>query len=150
MQENITISHLRNVNAADLSGFTDVLEDALSEQGSSPTVLHATATPAALNGAAVRIEWTGNYQFASPDQAYNFGEELTAVIVAEQLDHNALARLMAARSHAVTKGYRNALRGILNVSTYLKDGTYVPQGMSGEQYLEETLTAAVDAFPNSN
>lgn len=151
MQESISISHFRNVPAADLSGFKDVLADALSEQGSAPVITSATAMPSQLGGGAVRIVWTGSYSFQSPDGYYTFSESnITVEVVAEQLDHNALTRLLALRSHAIVKAYRNALRGIFNMSVNLKNGTYAPQGMTGVEYLSETLDRAVQAFPNTN
>lgn len=153
MNEFISISYHRSAaNVADLAGFKDVLSDTLSEQGSVPVITTSQLSAQEMhNGAAVRIVWTADYAFASPDAYYNFGEQnITVEVVADKLDHNALMKLLAGRGRKLSQSYRNALRGIYNVSVSLKNGDYVPTGMSTTEYLSVTLENAVNAFPNSN
>jgi len=152
MNETISISYHRSAaNLADLNGFQDVLTDTLSEQGSTPTITTSQLSAQDMhNGSAVRIVWTGSYSFATPDGMYNFAEQdIKVEVVADKLDHNALMRLLAGRGRKLSQSYRNALRGIYNVSTYIKDGTFVPT-MPVAEYLNATLENAINAFPNSN
>lgn len=151
MNESIVIQYTKFATSADVDGFIDVLEDTLSEQGSTPTVSHAMVSPFTLDGNQFRVVWTGSYSFKTPDEFYTFAEtDLRVEVEVQELNYNALMVLLGARARILAEAYRTSVRGIFNVATNVANGSYVPTGMSGEEYIRDTLEAALNAFPNSN
>lgn len=151
MQENVIISFDRTVAPVDVHGFKDVISDVLAEQGSSATVeIQTVDSIYAQEGCPVAVNWNGSYHFATPDQSHNFSEsDLTVTVRGEFLNHDLLMKLLAHRNHVVNKAYRNALRGIYNLSVSIQNGEFTPE-MPVAQYLRETLEAAIESFPNTN
>lgn len=150
MQEEILVRFDRTVAPADVQGFKDVLTDVILEQGSSAVVAVEQVPVNELNGQPVSITWMASYAFATPDDQHRFGEDaLTVTVTGPEMDHELLMSLLAKRSHTLNKAYRNALRGIYNLSVNIRDGAVVPVVPVAE-YLSETIENAIDVFPNTN
>ncbi|WJJ55213.1 hypothetical protein [Xanthomonas phage RTH11] len=150
MNETITIQHNAFADAAAVAAFREILLEVLADEGSTPTVVVQKVGPFQLDGNQFRVVWMGGYSFASPDGFYTFSEQdLRVEVESIELDFDAYTKLVAGRSRAVVRGYRNALRGIFNMATALNNGAHVPSTPVNE-YVQLTLEAAVNAFPNSN
>lgn len=150
MQEEILVRFDRTVAPADVQGFKDVLTDVILEQGSSAVVTIEQMSVNELNGQPVSITWMASYAFSTPDEQFRFGEDaLSVAVTGPEMDHELLMSLLAKRNYTLTKAYRNALRGIFNLSVNIRNGDYTPSVPVAE-YLAETLEAAIDVFPNTN
>lgn len=150
MNETITIQHNAFADAAAVAAFKAILLELLAEEGSTPTIVTQKVGPFQLDGNQFRVVWLGGYSFQSPDSHYKFSEQALKVEVESiELDFDAYTKLVAGRSRAVTMGYRNALRGVYNMAVALNNGEHTPV-MPVNEYVQKTLEAAVNAFPNSN
>lgn len=148
MRESVIISHSRFANAGDIAGFVDVLSATLAEQGSSADIQTQQVSVFALDGNQFRVLWTADYEFASPDNHFSFKHQLGAVEVESRcLNYDTLMLLMGGRDRKLSAAYRTTLRNICNVALSLREGVCSPS-LPPMEYLEETLRAALQAFPN--
>lgn len=149
MRESVIISHTRFANAGDIAGFKDVLTETLAEQGSSADVQVQLVSPFDLDGNQFRVLWTADYAFSSPDNHHHFEHQLGSVEVeSKRLNYQTLMLLMAGRGRKINDAYRTTLRYICSVAISLRKGEHVP-AISSMEYMEETLKAALAAFPDS-
>ncbi len=152
MIETITIQHNAFASTAAVDAFKAILAELLAEEGSTPTIIVQKVKPFQLDGNQFRVVWLGGYSFTSPDEHFKFHEDnLRAEVEATDLDFDVYTKLVAARSRQLVMGYRNALRGVYNMTVDLNAGVsaYVPV-MPVNEYVQKTLEAALTAFPNTN
>ncbi|QVD49110.1 hypothetical protein LUCX_40 [Xanthomonas phage vB_XciM_LucasX] len=150
MQESIRIQYNPFANPAAVDAFMDTLSEQLAAEGSAPTITSEKVGPFALDGQQFRVVWTGSYAFSSPDQYYNFGQsDLRVEVETTDLDFSTFEKFTAGRERAIKMAYREALRGVYNMSASLAEGHHTPT-LPKDAYIRNTLEEALAAFPNSN
>lgn len=150
MKETIVIQYTAFASLAAVDAFKDLLSELLADEGSTPDIIVQKAGPFELDGNQFRVVWMGGYKFESPDEYYTFTEQdLKVEVECIELDFRAYQALTAGRERIIKRSYRNALRGVYNMSVALNNGEHLPT-LSVPEYVSLTLEAAVNAFPNSN
>ena len=150
MKETIEIQYNSFADPAYVAAFQDTLTELLTEGGSQATVSSKKVKPFQLDGQQFRVTWSGAYQFQSPDGHFKFGNGLSVVVETTDLDFDTYVRMVAARSSALARAYRNALTDVWETSMKLAQANHDINGLSKIDYIRETLQAAVDAFPKEH
>lgn len=149
MNETITLTFAKSVTADKQTAIQAALQAELTARASYATI---TVVEGTIKNGEFQIDYAASYAYSSDDAAYN-GSDSTAISTQGKANDSTdtIARFVALRGDWLAESYRNAVRSVANVASYLDQGIHVPPaGTSIAKYLGDYAGAINAAFPNTN